>query len=138
VVGTRRADAVPEGLTDRCPKCASGDAHLQQAVPGSSWLRRLPVQDTPGRVRRRPGSMVAVQACGTAAQGGHAHVATRADRLLRRHVVWTRSGCPIAAVRPLRCGAWGLEPLPREALGVLVREAAVDDHDRDALRPGLA
>ena len=56
VVGTRRADAVPEGLTDRCPKCASGDARLQRGVPGSDRLRRRPVPDTPGRVRRRPSS----------------------------------------------------------------------------------
>ena len=55
VVGTRRADAVPEGLTDRCPKCASGDARLQRGVPGSDRLRRRPVQDTPGRWRRQPG-----------------------------------------------------------------------------------
>ena len=31
-----------------------------------------------------------------------------------------------------------MQPLPRQALGVRVREATVDDHDRDALRPGLA
>src|SRR5262249_3129139 len=35
-------------------------------------------------------------------------------------------------------GARGLKPCLRQALGVRVREAAVDDQDRGALRPGLA
>jgi len=138
VVGTRRADAVPEGLTDRCPKCASGDARLQRGVPGSDRLSRRFVQNTPGRARRRPGWRVAVQPCWTAARDGHACAATRADCLPRHREAWTRSVCPIAAARPLRRCAWGLEPRPRQALGVLVWEATVDNHNRDALCPGLA
>src|SRR5919108_2769015 len=55
----------------------------------------------------------------------------------RTHGVWTRSMCPIAAARSSRRGAWGLESRPRQAFGFLVRQAAVCDHDRDALRPGL-
>jgi len=51
VVGTRRADAVPEGLTDRCPKCASGNARLQRGVPGSDRRCHGPGQDTPARPR---------------------------------------------------------------------------------------
>jgi hypothetical protein len=60
------------------------------------------------------------------------------DCLPRHRKAWTRSVCPIAAARPSRRGAWSLEPCPRQALGVRVWEAAVDDHDRDTLRPGLA
>jgi hypothetical protein len=71
-------------------------------------------------------------------RAGHARAATRADRLPRRRVAWTRSVWTIAAARPSRRCAWGLEPRPRQAFGFHVREAAVDDHDRDALRPGFS
>src|SRR4029453_12878632 len=57
--------------------------------------------------------------------------------LPRHREAWTRSVCPLAAARPSRRGPWSLEPCPRQALGFRVWEAAVDDHDRNALRPGL-
>src|SRR5207249_4706149 len=85
----------------------------------------------------RAGRLVAVQACWTAARAWPPRAATRADRLPRHCVAWNRSVCPIAAARPLRRGAWSLEPCPRKARGVRVWEATVDDHDRDALRQGL-
>jgi hypothetical protein len=44
------------------------------------------------------------------------------------------AACPAPASR--RC-AWGLEPHPCQALGGLAWEAAVHDHDRHPLSPGL-
>src|SRR5262249_16800067 len=121
VVGMQRADAVPEGFTDCCPKCASGDARLQRGVPGSSWLCRRLVSCTPGR--------------------GWAHPTRQSSRPARppcHRVASTLNVCPIAAACPSRRDACGLERLPRQALGVRGREATVDDHNRDALRPGFA
>ena len=54
MVGTRRANAGPEGLTARCSKCASGGARLQRGASGSSWLRRRLVPLPPGRGRAHP------------------------------------------------------------------------------------
>src|SRR5262249_35174262 len=48
------------------------------------------------------------------------------------------AACLASATRASRSGAWGLQPRPRQALGVRVRETAVDDHDRDALSPGFS
>src|SRR5215468_11337190 len=99
VVGIRRTDAVPAGLTDRCPKCASGDSCLQRGVPGSD--RAI------APCRTRPGAY------------GAGPVAS-----------WPRgldSACvSIVAARPSWRCAWALEPHPRQALGVLAREATID------------
>src|SRR5262249_29203790 len=69
---------------------------------------------------------------------GYARARAAPARRHRGRGVWNRRVCPIAAACTLRRCAWGLEPRPRQALGVRVREAAVDDHDRDALRPGFS
>ena len=55
---------------------------------------------------------------------------------LRTARPWPPRGGAAARVLP-RC-AWDLESRPRQALGVRLREAAVDDQDRDALRPGFS
>jgi hypothetical protein len=50
----------------------------------------------------------------------------------------TRSVCAVAAACTSRRSAWGLEPIPRQALGFLARETAVHDHDRNPLSPGFS
>src|SRR5437667_6420632 len=140
--------ALPEwwadGVPTPCPRAAQVAApSVPQVTPVCNGACLAPTGCAVAPCRTRLGAcgagrLVAVQAPWTPARGGHARAATRADRLPRHRVAWTRSVCPIAAAHPSRRCAWGREPRPRQALGVRVREAAVDDHDRDALRLGLA
>ena len=56
----------------------------------------------------------------------------------RRCTTMTRSVCAVAAALASRRCAWGLEPLPRQALSGFAREAAVCHHNGDPLSPGLS
>ena len=68
VVGTRRADAVPEDFTDRCSQVCP------QVTSVCNGACRDPTGGASAPCRTRPGTctdrLVAVQACWTAAQGG--------------------------------------------------------------------
>src|SRR5215510_787394 len=127
VVGTRRADAGARGPHRSLPPS------VPQVTPvcNGAYLTPSGGAVAPCRTRLgacRAGRLVAVQACWTAARAWPPRAATPADRLPRHCVAWNQSVGTITAARSSRRSVWSLERLPRQALGVRVREAAVDDH----------